>query len=68
MLSKSFTLGQRGHFFSSQRGYSSQNLVILVKSDASGWFVDIKNPVWAHKRTPRDAFFEQFSQKCVSGT
>ena len=49
-------------------GCSSQNLVILAKSEPSGLLLDIENAAQAHSVTPRCFFLEKCSPECVAGT
>ena len=68
MLSKKVYIWANWSNFLSQMVYSSQNLVILIKWDPSGWFLDIQNPARAHSVTPREDSLKNFSRKCVAGT
>ena len=49
-------------------GCSSQNLVILAKSEPSGSLMDIKNTAQTHSVTPRGFGLGKCSPECVAGT
>ena len=49
-------------------GFSSQNLVILAKSEPSESLSDVENVAQAHSVTPRGFFGEKSSPACVAGS
>ena len=49
-------------------GCSSQNLVILARSELSGSLLDTENPAQDHKGTPRGFRLEKCSPECVVST